>query len=162
MGKLMLRRFMRLCQTWNGAQGCQGTTLADVMIGTLITSLAVGGTMSAFVTAARLQRVEDAPLLIEASGYAQDFLEPLRNHVAADDFFFPTKAALTAASATGWLDDDVTTAIPPATAETAKRVYRVVGADCNGNGIAAGVGVPPEVDCYAVAVKVCWNQPTCP
>ena len=156
MGKLMLRRFMWLCQTWNGAQGCQGTTLADVMIGTLIASVAVGGTMSAFVTAARLQRVEDAPLLLEASGYAQDYLEALRNHVAADDPFFSSKAGL------GWLDDDSTTAIPPASSETAKRVYRVVGADCDGDGIAAGVGVPPEVDCYAVAVKVCWNQPTCP
>ena len=129
---------------------CRGTTLAEVLVGTLITSVVVGGTMSAFVTAARIKSIQSGPKIIEGTGYAQDLFEAFHNHVAADDPFFTTKAGKS------WQDDDPSTSIPPLPLgdpnEKIKRVYRVEAKNCGGV-----VG-----DCYAVTVKVCWNQPTCP
>ena len=126
--------------------GQRGVTLTEVLVASAITSMVAGGTLTAFVTAARIQQATNGPRTVEASGYAQQWLEALRNRVAADDAFFSSKAGL------GWQDDDPATGI-------VKRLYRVEAKDCDGDGIVAGAG---EADCYAVTVKVCWNQPTCP
>ena len=135
-------------------------TLVEILAGTLITSIVVGGTMTAFVTAARIQRAGASAISVRASDSAQELLELLRNHVATDDTFFQTRAG------GGWLNDDGSTQVPPLAigdpAEEVKRVYRVEGADCDGDGVVAGAGAPPEIDCYAVTVKVCWDQLTCP
>ena len=123
-----------------------GFTLAEVLVVSTITSLVVGGTLAASVTAARMQRVQNGPALAEASGYAQELLESFRNRVGKDDTFFPT-----AATAHLW-----TTSSLPASggsesilSQSPKRCYRVTSA-CSGG-------------CYELEVAVCWSNLTgCP
>ena len=133
--------------------GQRGVTLTEVLVASAITSMVAGGTLTAFVTAARIQQATNGPRTVEASGYAQQWLEALRNRVADDDTFFSSKAP--GGVSLGWQDDDPATGV-------VRRVYRVDAKDCDGDGIVAGAGTPPEADCYAVTVKMCWNQPTCP
>ncbi len=147
----------------------QGMTLVEILAGTLITSIVVGGTMTAFVTAARIQHVTASALAMRASDSVQELLERLRNRVAEDDAFFEDKALATGLPPGVWLNDDASTQVPPLPigdpAEEVKRVYKVQGKDCDNDGLVASPGPPlgpAEVDCYSVTVKVCWDQPTCP
>lgn len=131
-----------------------GFTLVEVMAASMIAAVVAGGTMAAFVAAARMSRAQNSPAFAEASGYAQETLERFRNSIAAD-------SPWPADEADGlWRSDPL-----PATGGTqsildmggvpARRCYRVTPEDCDG---AAG---PP--DCYAVDVKMCWKDVTgCP
>ena len=152
-----------LMRGWAWVRTKRGITLAEVLLASAITSIVLGGSLSAFITAVRIQdQSRSGAARLEASGYAQDLLDAYRNHVATDDTFFSSippngKVGL------GWLDDDPGTNPPSLPGpEIVKRVYRVDAADCDGDGVVAGVGAPPEQDCYSVSVRVCWNQPTCP
>lgn len=144
---------------------CGGFTLGEVVVSTLITSFVLGGTMTAFLTAARIDSATGSAKVAEAAGYAEDWLEALRNRVAADDPFFLPQA-LGGQAGRGWIDDEPRTNPPPPATEIVRRVYRVDARDCDGDGVLAGVvpapGAPREADCYAVTVRVCWNQSTCP
>ena len=134
--------------------GWGGFTLIEVMVASAISAVVAGGTMMAFVTAARMVRAQNSPGMAEASGFAQQTLERLRNRVAADDTFFTAQAGPT------WWDDPLPVPGAGTNSESilwevpTSRKYRVTAEDCDG--VVAG---PP--DCYAVAVKVCWNGAAC-
>ena len=138
----------------------KGFTLTDVVMGTLITSVVVTGTMSAFITAARIHRVQNGPMYAEAAGYAQDLLEAVRNQVAMDpatntpNKWFSDRRQTAPQPWASWKDGD-DPRIDPATPGTIKRKYLVQQQDCDN---VAGLD-----NCYSVTVKVCWNDPVnCP
>jgi hypothetical protein len=118
----------------------------------LIASVVAGGTMMAFVTAARISRQQSSPLASEANGFAQQTLEGIRNKVADDSTWLSSRAGL------GWVDDPMGGAggTESITTLSPKRCYRVTPEDCDGVGGTAN-------DCYAVNVAVCWNDlASCP
>ena len=130
----------------------EGFTLIEVMAASAIAAVVASGTMAAFVAAARMSRVQNSPTFAEASDYAEQTLERFRNRVATDDttvFRNPPVA--------GWQSDP----LPPSatTSESllwktpTSRKYRITAEDCDGDGTAG--------DCYAVTVRVCWDDPTC-
>ncbi len=133
-------------------RGCAGTTLAEVLIGGAILAVIIAGTTIAFGTAAHIEGSFNGPKFMEAGAYGQDWLESLRNHVAADDPFFtlppgsgghtPAGGALSA-----WFND------APSTAPVL-RSYQVRALDCDGD-------LTPG-DCVKVSTMICWNQLTCP
>lgn len=122
--------------------------MIEVLAASMVAAVVAGGTMMAFVAAARMSRVQDGPGTAEASGYAQQTLEQFRNQVATDSTFLSTRAGPT------WWKHAL-----PAAASTqsilnmggvvARRCYRVTAEDCDGVG---GAG-----DCYAMQAKVCWK-----
>ena len=128
-----------------------GFTLIEVLIGSVIASVVAGGTMMAFVTAARITRRQNAVALAEDSSYAESTLERLRNDVAADEVLLSTKAA---SPSTWWCDNlPISGGSESILGLNTKRVYRVRAEDCD------GVGGPG--DCYALQVKVCWGNHGC-
>ncbi len=145
-----------------------GFTFVEVLVASVLASLVAGGTLVSFITASRLTGERALPETAEISLLAQETLERLRNRVDTDSNFLPAQAT---ASVDGggnpvWIDDS---SFAPADRGSGsvllagggtKRCYRVIGEDCDGDGIQAGGS---EVDCYAVQVKVCWNDLTgCP
>lgn len=127
----------------------RGFTLIENLAASLIVPVVVGGTLAAYVTAARLGQSQDEGATVEALSYARQFLEETRNHVAEDDGWFATQAVQ------GW---QVTPASLPAPGTTgtasivmygAVRKFCVAPRDCDGDGT---VG-----DCHAVHVRVCWS-----
>lgn len=138
-----------------------GFTLVEVLVSSVIASVIAGGTLMAFVTAMRINHAHSNPAMAEASGFAQQTLESLRNNVAADSAWFSTTAG------TGWNTD----ALPggggsesiQSKGAGAKRCYRVTKEDCDGDTLVDGdpdPGPPPttERDCYAVSAHVCWDN----
>ncbi len=131
-----------------------GFTLIEVLLGSVIASVVAGGTMMAFVTAARIARRQNAVAMAEATGYAESTLERLRNHVAVDETLLPTRAA---SPDTWWCDN-----LPAPAAGgsesilnlNATRAYRVRVEDCD--------GVAGSEACFALQVRVCWSDPGCP
>ena len=121
----------------------QGTSLAEVLVGSLIGAVLVAGLMAAFLTALRVS--ESGGGNTEAASRAQQTLERFRNMVACD---------------TGWFGGANCGATPPP-ADSADplggalyggtRTYTVTSADCDGVG---GAG-----DCFKVVTKVSWTQP---
>lgn len=126
-------------------------TLAEVMISSLILVVVVSGTMAAFVTASRMQRT-NGPAYAEATLYAQQTIESLRNNIACDSAWFnPANCAFTAPGA--WTPANPPLPVPPAAgtesilnAAPARRCYRVQP-------------VPPAIcnGCVQVDVQVCWG-----
>ncbi len=143
------------------ARGTQGFTMLEVLVASIVGALIAGGTMMAFVTAARISRNETGPDSAEASAYARETLERLRNDVAAD----PSPSWFQANAGLGWQPDTIPLPPAPGDCPTAgknqsilcrgpvTRRYKVTAEDCDGVG---GTG-----DCYAVSVKVCWDDPAC-
>ena len=138
-------------------------TLLEVLAASVISSFVAGGTMLAFVTAARITMTQDHAVISEANSFAAQSLEKWRNRVAADDNSLPNEAA-TMPDANAWVFDGFD-ASPPGGTESirnlgagAVRCTRVRNA-CGGN-------------CYQVEAQVCWNtidplvcncmQPKCP
>jgi len=125
--------------------------MIEILIASIIAAVVAGGTMMAFVTAARMTRLQSNPVLAEASGFAMQTVERFRNQVTAQPVptWFATKAGPV------WYSDPLP--VPGAGTNTesllwkppTSRTYRVTAEDCDGIG---GVG-----DCYAVTFKVCWN-----
>jgi len=141
--------------------GCHGFTLVEVIIASLVVAVVAGGTMMAFIASANMtgpysygtSRTQDLPTLAEANALVQQTVERLRNEVVE-----PLSPSLLASQVgLGWQSDNP--AALPVGADTAsklagvKRCYRVVWADCDGNGVAAN-------DCYLVQTQVCWNNLT--
>ena len=149
-----------------------GFTFTDIVMGTAVTGMVVAGTMQAFVTAARIQRTQNGALYAEVATHAQDLLEGVRNHVAADDNFFRSHASFIIPPWPFWQSDDPgTDGDNNRNNDPFKRRYFVQQWDCDGDGIVTGVdqdpvtpGNQPEVDCYRVSVRVCWDEPAaqCP
>ncbi len=132
----------------------KGFTLIEVLISSVIATTVAGGTMMAFVTAARIVGRGDSAAMLEASALAGDMLEDIRNQVAADSTWFADRVNL------GWCDAP----LPPSTSTEsvlgppdAERRYRVVRVDCTGDG-----DTNDPQDCFSVDVRVCWNGTECP
>ena len=144
----------------------RGFTLIEVLASSLIASVVVGGTLMAFVTAARIGHAMDPRQQAEAALFGQETLERLRNRVGTDDPtfnpanpLFPSPASVVS----NWQEDPLLDAqgnLLPGSPDSilgvdgrqAKRCYRMIKENCAGV-----VG-----DCYAVQVKVCWNGTLCP
>ncbi|GEM_PF-863947 len=130
-----------------------GFTLIEVVVAALIASIVAAGTLMAFITAARMSARQGSPAYAEASGYAQQTLERIRNAVAADDAWFQTQAAVgtwIADALPGGGGSESIQALP------AKRCYLVTPQDCDNDGAVASP--PAEQDCYSVSVQVCWRD----
>ena len=141
-----------------------GFTLIEILAASILAAMVAGGTMSAFVTASRILQAKNAVGSAEASGYAQQTIEQLRNFIACDSPWFTNDAACTPSAAlpTAWQADPLPAAeagTRSILATTAKRCYRVLPQNCDQpNGIeASGSG-----NCFAVQVRVCWNGSACP
>ena len=137
----------------------KGFTLLEVLAASLVASVVAGGTMMAFVTAARIGRFKNTANYAEAATLAQETFENFRNRVAADDTFFATAAnpgATAIPNNNGWIADPILGVRGDFSIveTTAKRCYRVRPAECDGT-----TGIAPQSgDCYAMAVQVCWNN----
>ena len=139
--------------------GREGFTLIEVLVASLISAVVAGGTLTAFVTAARLARQASSPASLEAAAYAQQTLEEYRNMIACDSAWFDSaNCTVSAGLPSVWTNEP----LPAGGTESiqnlgggAKRCYRVNSADCDGNGTTG--------DCFQVEVVVCWNDFTgCP
>ena len=126
----------------------------------VIASVVAAGTLAAFVSAARITQRQNSPEHAEASGYAQQTLERIRNAVAA---IAPPVTTWFQDNATGmWIDDPLpggggTESIQ---GHGAKRCYLVTPQDCDNDGTPADptANPPAEEDCYSVSVQVCWRD----
>ena len=138
----------------------KGFTVMEVLVASIIGSVVAGGTLMAFVAAAKMTDRQSNPATEEAMDYAQQVLEQLRNAVDVNPRPNATFAAL---AGLGWID--ALFPVPPGQAGTEtiqnmsgsppvspKRKFCVKPQTCGG-----AVG-----DCYSVLVKVCWNGTTCP
>lgn len=135
-------------------KGCAAFTLVEIIIASLITAVVVGGTMAAFIAAARMTHAQNGPLYAEAMNCAQQKLERFRNRVAQDDPFLQANAGL------GWqidngVDDltDCGSGSESLQTRAPQRRFCVRGEDCDG---------APGLDCFAVLVRVCWDGTACP
>ena len=144
----------RLEWTLRRLSSLKGFTMVEMLASSLIAAVVTGGTFMAFVTAARIHRIANTPSLVEATILAQETLERHRNEVFVGSTLF---------SRNTWQSENPTSnggseSILTMNGVQAKRCYRVIPEDCDGIG---GTG-----DCYAVQVKVCWNDltgcPSCP
>ncbi len=122
-----------------------GFTFFEVLAASMIASFVAGGTLLAFVTAARITAVQNHAPLSEANSFAAQTIERGRNLVAADDPSLPNSEA-----APAWVSDPFDAAPPGGTESIlpAKRCFRV-SPGCGGN-------------CHQVEVQVCWNIPNSP
>ena len=122
----------------------RGTSLIEVLVGSLIGAVLVTGLMAAFLTALRITSVGQGNT--EAAALAQQTLERFRNRIACDTGWF------NAPCAPGALPSNVSDPLSPgALYNTGTRKYTVTSADCD------GVGGPG--DCFKVVAKVSWTQP---
>ena len=131
-----------------------GFTLIEIMAASAVAAVVASGTMMAFVAAARMSRASNSPMFAEASDFTRQTLERFRNRVATDDtIVFPDLAGA------GWQNDPLPVPAPGTNSESllwktpTSRRYRVTAEDCDGDGTAG--------DCYAMTVRVCWNDPAC-
>lgn len=133
-----------------------GFSMLEVLMASLVASVVAAGTMASFITAVRITRQHNSPEYAEASGYAQQTLERIRNAVAANP-----------APGTTWFQDNATGAwiddpLPGGggsesiQAHAARRCFFVTPRDCDNDGAAANP--PVEEDCYSVSVQVCWRD----
>ncbi len=123
----------------------RGTSLVEVLVGSLIGAVLVAGLMAAFLTALRITAVGQGNT--EAAAFAQQTLERFRNMIACDLGWFD------ATCAPGALPSNVSDPLSPgALYGSGTRTYTVTSADCD------GIGGPG--DCFKVVVKVSWTQPS--
>ena len=117
--------------------GTAGFTFLELMVASVCSAVIGGGTLMAFITAARISSAQLTPAVIEANGLAMQGIERYRNRVAQDDSWLATQVGL------GWQTD-----APPGGAGSesmqagARRCFRVTNA-CGGL-------------CYQVQTQVCW------
>ena len=139
-------------------RGCSGFTLLEIIAASLIATIVAAGTLSAYVTAARMQQQGGGPGHAEATALSQQLLEAMRNQVAEDSMFFLPPANGGALGA-GWQQGNTVVTLPaPGSSESilnrpARWCYRLDLADpaCISNCL------------VQVQTKVCWNDLTaCP
>ncbi len=122
-----------------------GFTFFEVLAASMIASFVAGGTLLAFVTAARITGVQNHAALSEANSLAVQTIEKYRNRVAADDVTALNSLPVRA-GAPAWVLEPFDALPPGGTVLTAaKRCSRVSPAP--------GCGV----NCYQVEVRVCWD-----
>ena len=136
-----------------------GFTIIETMVASVIASVVAGGTMMAFVTAARINRMQNAPALVEATLLAEQTLERHRNDVFPNSPFLALGDSPTTWNT--WNPENPpgagtgaggTESILYMNNYPARRCFQVHQEDCDNDGTAG--------DCYAVRVQVCWNNLT--
>ena len=135
------------------ARSAGGFTLLEVVVAGMISALVAGGTMAAFITAARISQAQSNPGNAEAVGYARDTVDRLRNLVACDAGQWYSGAGCTPAIPGGWVAEPI--AFGGGGSQSilnvpTRRCYQAQPADCDGNGV--------NGDCVSVEVRVCWND----
>lgn len=118
-----------------------GFTLIELLLASMASAVIGGGTLMAFVTAARISANQLTPTVIEATGLAAQTIEKYRSRVARDDGWLAAQVPL------GWQTDALpggagTESMQPG----ARRCFRVTNA-CGGL-------------CYQVEAQVCWTDMT--
>lgn len=133
--------------------GLRGFTLVEVVVSSMIGAVVVGGTMAAFVAAGRMIRQSDTMAVAEATGFAEQTLERLRNMIACDSAWFqapcdPNLPAGQVADPLVRADGTPYTGGTDSILQTGpvRRCYVVTPA-CDG-------------ECFKVDVKVCWGDLT--
>lgn len=130
-------------------------TFAELLVASVIAAAVAGGTLSAMVTAARISLVKASPQIGEGTAYAQQSLEPPRNHVAVDDPWLLLPANGGVGDGT-WQDVPLP---PPSSSESilqppgAERRRCIMPVDADGDG---------QTDYYQAQVRVCWDGTACP
>ena len=141
-----------------------GMTLVEIIVAAVLTALVAGGTMIAFVTAAKMSK-HGGSAQAEAAFYAQQTVERFRNKVACrqpgedapganpanlpGDTWFDGNCQQGAP--VGWQDDALpNNAAPSITGLGAQREYEVVPVDIDGDA---------QPDVYQVTSKVTWTAP---
>lgn len=130
-------------------RGGTGFTILETLVAALLTSVVAGGTLMAFVSAARMVREESSPASVEAASYAQQTVERFRNKVATDDTWLSTQAGV-------WGNDSLpgsggSESILTTGASRRYCIKSVSAANCGG------------LDgCFAIRAQVCWNGAACP
>lgn len=141
-------RARRLCRR------IAGYTLLEVMVASIITSVAAAGTMAAIVAAARMTRQQNHAGTAEASWYAQDTAESLRNMISCQSAWFDPATCAPVGVPGGWVAHALP-APPGGQADQsildapARRCYRVTPVDMGGT---AGN------EYYQLDVRMCWNN----
>lgn len=119
----------------------QGLSLIEILAASIIGAVVAGGTMTAFVMAAKLA-TQTAPSTLQSSYRVQQGLEKFRNHIACDSSWFdPSCGPVSPVIAA----EPVSLQGSPAT-----RSYTVTPIDINGDG---------QNDLHQVMVKVEWDPP---
>lgn len=121
--------------------GRAGFTFVELLMASLISAVVGGGTLMAFVSAARIAGAQATPAVAEANALAVQTLEQFRNRVAADDAWLSSQLPL------GWVSEPLpgpTTSETIVVPATARRCYRVSLA-CGGS-------------CYQLETQVCWDD----
>jgi hypothetical protein len=95
-------------------------------------------------------RDQNIPSNAEATNYAEATIDKYRNLVAHNDLVFTNWRVLNAGP--GWHAEPMLPSGPPGSilAVPHRRCFRVTPTNCDGVGAAD--------DCFAVDVRVCWND----
>lgn len=126
----------------------RGVTLIEIIAASVIGTLLAGGTMMAFVLAAKNART--SLIEVEAAGLAQQTLEKYRNKIACDSgWYAPADPACDPTTLPLANTDDALLPGTPLLEYGGTRKYTVTQADCDGNLVPG--------DCLQVKVKVEWN-----
>ena len=136
--------------------GERGFTMIELLMATVILTVAIAGIMAARVTVSQIMRNQRNVSFAEASGYAQQTAERFRNDIACDSGWFDANCDVDPAALPGWTADP----LPAGGSEsimtidpTAKRCYRVVPAPAGSCGTES---------CLQMDVRVCWHETPCP
>ena len=133
-----------------------GFTFAEILIAVVITALIAGGTMMAFVAAARMMRAGESPAVGEAADDAEETEEKFRNRIACDDDWFDLATCRPTNLPVGWTDDPLPASSPPSNSilnASPTRRYCITPADCDGDGT--------DGDCLTMKVEICWGGTPC-
>ena len=131
----------------------EGFSLMEVIMASVIATVFTGGTMAAFVTAARITRAQGNTGTLEAAGYARETVERFRSMVACDSPWFDAACNPTGIPGPGvWVSDPLPVAAGSESllASGMKRCYQVTQQDCDEDLVPG--------DCLAIETRVCWNN----
>ena len=129
----------------------RGVTLLEILIGSLITAVAVGGTMLAYVTALRIAR--EGIYIGESTAFVVQTMERFRSRMACDDAWLnPATCGPGAGLPAVWTADGLPGGAQGSALPQGSRQYQVTAGpdDFNADGIP---------DYYQVMAKVSWVAP---
>ena len=133
-------------------QGARGMTLIEIIAATVVIAVVLLGTMTAFITAARIVGKENLFALAEANGLLRETADERRNGV------YRGTSTVQGMVGSGWqMVETINTPDLP----HGKRCLMVTDnanydPSCAPNCACSG-------NCYEIKATVCWNnEPTCP
>jgi Tfp pilus assembly protein PilV len=132
-------------------RSARGVTLLEILVGSLVVAIAVGGTMMSYVTALRIAR--EGIFTSEATAFIIQTFERFRSRMACDDAWLdPNTCGQGLGLPTVWTADALPGGATGSALPQGARVYQVTQGpdDFDGDGVR---------DYYRVMVKVSWVPP---